>query len=43
MNFKKSANEFIKQKIQYSEYKELIDSNVHLMRKFQLRNMFLNI
>ena len=43
MNFKKSANKFIKKKIQYSEYKELIDSNVDLMRELQLRNMFLNI
>ena len=43
MNFKKSVNKFIKKKIQYGEYKELIDSNVDLMREFQLRNMFLNI
>ena len=41
-NLKKSANYFIKnKKIQYNDEKT-IDSNIDLLRKFKLRNMFLN-
>ena len=29
--------------IQYNDEKEIIDSNINFFRKFQLRNMFLNI
>ena len=29
--------------IQYNDEKEIIDSNINFLRKFQLRNMFLNI
>ena len=39
----KSTNKFIKNKTQYNDEKEIIDSNIDLLRKFQLRNIFLNI
>ena len=38
-NLKKSANKFAKK----NDEKEISDSNIDLLRKFHLRNMFLNI
>ena len=41
-NLKKSGNKFIKNK-KIMMKKKKIDPNIDLLRKFQLRNMFLNI
>ena len=43
-NLKKSANKFIKyKKLNMLMKKEIVDSNIDLLGKFQLRNMFTNI
>ena len=44
----KNLDEICKQihkeyEIQYNDKKEIIDSNIDLLRKFQFRNIFLNI
>ena len=44
-NLKNSANKFIKNKKfnLFNDEKEIFDSKLNLLRKFQLRNMFLNV
>ena len=41
-NLKKSANNFIKNKKFQDNDEKTIDSKIDLLRKFKLRNMFLN-
>ena len=41
--FEEICHQILNKKIQFNDENEIIDSNFDLLRKFQLKNMFLNI